>query len=95
MKKSIGTPGHPVDHDIVLYCVKCNTKIKRGYYFQGQGPYGICCYKKMFGDMHRVRLTTGQRNWKAKLCQVGFVKDCKNCILLGNCEYSEAVDGGK
>lgn len=92
MQKSVGTPAHKPGYDIVLHCVKCNTKIKRGYYFQGNGPFGICCYKRMFGDIQRIRLTTKQRNWKVKLCKVGLVKDCKNCILSSACEYSEAID---
>jgi len=92
MKKSIGTSDQQPGHDVALHCVKCNTRIKRCFYFQGQGPFGICCYKRMFGDINRIRLTTKYSSIGAKLCQVGLVKDCKNCILSSACEYSEAVD---
>jgi len=86
--------------DTTFYCVQCGKKIKNGFYFRGNGPYGICCYKKLYGDMTISRIRNNFRKTynvrKEDLCEHGLIKDCEHCILAkGVCEYIEVLNDRK
>ena len=77
-------------------CIECGKKIKSLHYYSGRGPYGICCYKKLFGNVgliitkHRTLLHKNKKNKgnKETLCPIiGDEKNCKQCLLLEDCEY--------
>ncbi len=78
--------------DTTFYCVQCGKKIKRGFYFRGNGPYGICCFKKLYGDITISRIKNSfskiYRVGKEELCEQGLKKDCEHCVLAKDvCEY--------
>lgn len=76
-------------------CIECGKKIKSRHYYSGRGPYGICCYKKLFGTLglivtkYRTIFPKKKTNSDNKdMCNVlGKNKDCKECLFFENCEY--------
>lgn len=95
MQKIFNASEGYISRDAMSRCIRCKTKIKKEFYFQGHGPYGVCCYKKLFGDIHRLRITARHKIPVVKLCVIGLPKNCNNCILSSACEYSEATNGRK
>jgi hypothetical protein len=83
------------EEEISSTCIECGKKIKSSHYYSGRGPYGICCYKKLFGTIgliitkHRTLLHKGNinKNNKKSMCPItGESKNCKQCLLLEDCE---------
>ena len=79
----------------VSYCLKCGKKIKLGYYYLNRGPYGICCYKKLFGiigitNKRKRNSIFRKKNIKEEgdICPVtGIIKDCEQCLFFDDCKY--------
>jgi len=80
--------------EVISTCVECGKGIKSKHYYLGRGPYGICCYKKLFGTLGLI--ITKHRNTYSKLkkienittCPVtGQNKDCDQCLLYKDCRY--------
>jgi hypothetical protein len=72
-----------------LFCVKCGKKIKSGHYFGNKGPYGICCYKKLYGTLGFI-LKRRRDNLilnKEKCPVTGAYKECANCLLIDECKH--------
>jgi hypothetical protein len=73
-------------------CVECGKKIKSCHFYAGVGPYGICCYKKLFGTVglivRRVVKTKVKIPKNNTNCNItGNIKDCDNCLLVEYCEF--------
>ena len=81
--------------EITSTCVECGKKIKSGHYHAGRGPFGICCYKKLFGTigliMTRSRMVfpkqKSEKNNENICPTTGQNKDCNNCLLSDGCKY--------
>lgn len=77
------------------YCVECGKKIKAGHYYLGRGPYGICCYKKLYGTagliIKRKRSFIIPKKIVAQegeTCPVtGTIKECGKCLFFDDCQY--------
>jgi hypothetical protein len=76
-------------------CIECGKKIKSGHYYSGRGPYGICCYKKLFGTLglivtkyRTIFPKQKNKNNKEDMCDIlGQNKNCNQCLFSENCEY--------
>lgn len=81
--------------EITSTCIECGKKIKSGHYYVGRGPFGICCYKKLFGTMGLITTRSRmifpkqktEKNNKNFCSITGQNKDCNNCLLSDDCEY--------
>lgn len=78
-------------------CIECGKKIKSGHYYSGRGPYGICCYKKLFGTLGLIvtkcrtafpKPKPKTKDNKEDMCDIlGQNKNCDQCLFSENCEH--------
>ena len=78
-----------------LSCVECGKQIKSGHYYGGTGPYGLCCYKKLYGTevllKYKRRLPVFRKISKKgdKCPETGSIKECFECLFLNDCNYKK------
>lgn len=79
----------------VQYCAECGKKLKSGgLYYGSRGPYGFCCYQKLYGSIKskRYKVRKNKDSYKEDaLCSMGRIKDCESCVLKDICK--EYLDG--
>lgn len=72
------------------YCAECGKKLKSGLYFNGKGPYGACCYKKLFGcgvsRTKRVSIKKFKVSKNDIICPMGLIKECNSCVIREACD---------
>lgn len=73
------------------YCSACGKKLKSGLYFNNKGPYGACCYKKLFSyGIYRTKRVYTIKDIKFSkndiVCSMGLIKDCLSCVMKEVCD---------